>query len=145
MEDQRQLAERIIGNIDEYGYLQSSVEELSFATIIRPEKIQQVLKIIQTFHPTGVGARDLRECLLLQLERDGKQDTTEHRIVSECMEALGKRRIPEIAQTLGTTVEEVWSAIARIGNLESRPGRVFLSDNDLESGLRLGRRRAHQT
>src|SRR5213592_1661023 len=130
MEDQRQIAEMIIGNIDDYGYLQSSVDELSFATNIRPERIFEVLKIIQTFHPTGVGARDLRECLLLQLERDGKQDTIEHRIVSECMEALGKRRIPEISRTLNATVEEVQSAIARIANLEPRPGRVFLSDNN---------------
>jgi len=130
MEDQRQIAEMIVGNIDDYGYLQSSVDELSFATNIRPEKIFEVLKIIQTFHPTGVGARDLRECLLLQLERDGKQGTVEHRIVSECMEALGKRRIPEIARTLDTTVEEVQSALARIANLEPRPGRVFLSDSN---------------
>src|SRR3989442_9049297 len=75
-------------------------------------------------------ARDLRECLLLQLERDGKQDTLDYRIVNECMEALGKRRIPEIARTLDTTVEEVQSAIARIANLEPRPGRAFLSDSN---------------
>ncbi len=77
-----------------------------------------------------IGARDLRECLLLQLERDGKQDTIEYRIVNECMEALGKRRIPEIARALDTTVEEVQSAIARIANLEPRPGRAFLSDSN---------------
>src|SRR2546426_688576 len=130
MEDQRQIAEMIIGNIDDYGYLQSSVDELSFATNIRPERIFEVLKIIQTFHPTGIGARDLRECLLLQLERDGKQDTLDYRIVNECMEALGKRRIPEIARTLDTTVEEVQSAIGRIANLEPRPGRAFLSDSN---------------
>jgi len=106
------------------------VDELSFSTNIRPEKIFEVLKIIQTFHPTGIGARDLRECLLLQLERDGKQDTLEYRIISECMEALGKRRIPEIARTLDTTVEEVQSALARIANLEPRPGRAFLSDSN---------------
>ncbi len=132
IEDERLIAVMIIAKIDDYGYLQSSVDELSFATNIRPEKIHEVLKIIQTFHPTGVGARDLRECLLLQLERDGKQETIEHRIVCECMEALGKRRIPEIAATLDTTVEEVWSAIARIAHLEPRPGRVFLSGNNFE-------------
>ena len=130
MEDQRQIAEMIIGNIDDYGYVQSSVDELSLATNVRPERIVEVLKIIQTFHPPGVGARDLRECLLLQLERDGKQDTLEHRIVSECMEALGKRHIHEIARTLDTTVEEVRSAIARISQLEPRPGRVFLSGHN---------------
>src|SRR5437762_9635159 len=129
-EEQRQIGQMIVGNIDDYGYLQSSADELAFATNIRPEKILEVLKVIQTFHPPGVGARDLRECLLLQLERDGKQDTLEYRIVSEYMEALGKRRIPEIARGLGTTVDEVQKALARIANLEPRPGRSFLPDNN---------------
>src|SRR5256885_16205627 len=128
--EQRQIGEMIIGNIDDYGYLQSSVDELAFATNIRPEKILEVLKVVQTFHPPGVGARDLRECLLLQLERDGKQDTLEYRIVSEFMEALGKRRIPEIARSFAATVEEVQKSVARIGNLEPRPGRAFLPDNN---------------
>src|SRR5438552_948901 len=129
-EEQRQIGQMIIGNIDDYGYLQSSVDELAFATNIRPEKISGVLKVIQTFHPPGVGARDLRECLMLQLEREGKQDTLEYRIVSEYMEALGKRRIPEIARGLGTTVDDVQKALERIGNLEPRPGRAFLPDNN---------------
>jgi len=129
-DEQRQIGEMIIGNIDDYGYLQSSVDELAFATNIRPEKILEVLKVIQTFHPPGVGAHNLRECLLLQLERAGQQDTLEFRIVNEYMEALGKRRIPEIARGLGTTVDEVQKALERIGNLEPRPGRAFLPDNN---------------
>src|SRR5438094_630012 len=128
--EQRPIAELIIGNIDDYGYLKSSVEDLAFSTNIAPEKIAETLKVIQTFHPPGVGARDLRECLLLQLERDGKQDTLEYRIVSEFMEALGKRRIPEIARGLEATVEEVQKSVGRIGNLEPRPGRAFLPDNN---------------
>ncbi len=128
--EQRQIGEMIVGNIDDYGYLQSSVDELAFATNIRPEKILEVLKVIQTFHPPGVGARDLRECLLLQLERDGKQDTLEYRIVAEYMEALGKRRIPEIARGMDIAVDDVQKAVARIGNLEPRPGRAFLPDNN---------------
>src|SRR5881628_3609093 len=67
-EDQRQIGEMIVGNIDDYGYLQSSVDELAFATNISPEKILAVLKVVQSFHPAGVGARNLRECLALQLE-----------------------------------------------------------------------------
>ena len=128
--EQRQIAEMIVGNIDDYGYLQSTVDELAFATNISPEKIIEVLKVVQTFHPAGVGARNLRECLLLQLERDGKQGTLEYRIVSECMEALGRRRIPEIARSLEITVDEVQEAMRRIANLEPRPGREFLPDNN---------------
>jgi RNA polymerase sigma-54 factor len=129
-DEQRQISELIIGNIDDHGYLQSSVDELAYATNIPSDKILGVLKIIQTFHPPGVGARDLRECLMLQLERQGKQDTLEYQIINECMEALGKRRIPEVARTLGVTVDQVQEAFARIATLEPRPGREFSPDNN---------------
>jgi RNA polymerase sigma-54 factor len=129
-EDQRSIAELIIGNIDDYGYLKSTVEELAFSANIGPEKILEVLKIIQTFHPAGVGARDLRECLLLQLQRDKREKSLEYRIVDEFFDALGKRRLPEIARGSGENVDEVQKAVARIGLLEPRPGRAFLPDND---------------
>ncbi len=128
--EQWPVAEMIIGNIDDYGYLKASAEELAFATNIPQEKILEVLKVIQSFHPPGVGARDLRECLVLQLERAGRQKTLEYRIVSEFMEALGKRRIPEIARGTGHSLDEVQEAVRRIGLLEPRPGRDFLPDND---------------
>lgn len=126
---QRPVAEMIIGNIDDYGYLQASVDELAFSTNIPAEKVLEVLRVIQSFHPPGVGARDLRECLMLQLERSDKKDTLEYRIVDKYMEALGKRRIPEIARGLNLSVEEIQDAVERIGHLEPRPGRDFLPDN----------------
>jgi RNA polymerase sigma-54 factor len=88
------------------------------------------LKVIQTFDPPGVAARDLRECLMLQMERSGQQGTLEYRIVNEFMEALGKRRIPEIARGTGTEVDAVQEALERIARLEPRPGRAYLPDND---------------
>jgi len=124
------LAEMLIGNIDEYGYLKATIEELSASTGLAAEKILAALKVIQTFEPAGVGARDLRECLMVQLERTGQQNTLEYRIVSEFMEALGKRRIPEIARGTSQPVEEVQEALERIARLEPRPGRAFLPDND---------------
>jgi RNA polymerase sigma-54 factor len=129
-EEQRGVAELIIGNIDDFGYLKATVEELSAANNLPPEKISEVLKVIQTFDPCGVGALDLRECLLLQLDRAGQQDTLEYRIVHDFMEALGKRRIPEIARGTSHSVEEVQHAMARIGRLEPRPGRAFLPDTE---------------
>ena len=77
-----------------------------------------------------MGARDLRECLLLQMQRSGQQNTLEYRIVNEFMEALGKRRIPEIARGTGHDVEVVQEALERIARLEPRPGRAFLPNND---------------
>ena len=128
--EQWPIAEMLIGNIDEYGYLKVSLEELTQTTGVAPEMILGVLKVIQSFDPPGVGGRDLRECLMLQLERAGQQDSLEYRIVSEFMEALGKRRIPEIARGTETEVDEVQDALENIARLEPRPGRAYLPDND---------------
>lgn len=129
-DEQRPVADMIIGNIDDYGYLKATVEEMSLSTSIAPENILAVLKIIQSFYPPGVGARDLRECLMLQLERQGRDKTIEYAIVRDYMDALGKRRMPEIARGLSEDVIDVQKAIGRIGRLEPRPGRAFLPDND---------------
>ncbi len=125
-EEDRAVAELLIGNIDDYGYLMATVEELAASTNLPAEKISEVLKTIQGFEPAGVGARDLRECLMLQLERAGQQESLEYRIIRDYMEALGKRRIPEIARGTGQSVEDVQEALARIGRLDPRPGRAFL-------------------
>ena len=106
------------------------VERLAASVGLPPDQIAEVLKVIQTFDPPGIGARGLRECLLLQFERLGQQNTLEYRIVSEFMDALGKRRIPEIARGTGTSVDEVQEALERIARLEPRPGRAYLPDND---------------
>jgi len=129
-DEQRGMAELIVGNIDDYGYFKTSVEELSTATSLPGGKISEVLRIIRTFDPPGVGAGDLRECLMLQLERAGRQESLEYRIVRDFMNELGKRRIPEIARGTGQPVEEVQAALARISRLEPRPGRAFLPDDD---------------
>jgi len=128
-EEQQPVADMIIGNIDDRGYLQSNIDELAFSTNIPAEKILEVLKIIQTFHPTGVGARDIRECLMIQLERAQKTESLEYTIIDQYMEALGKRRLPEIARGLGISVEEAQTAVARIAQLEPCPGRDYLPDN----------------
>ncbi len=125
-DEDRGVAELLIGNVDDFGYLMATVEELAASTNLPVEKILQVLKVVQGFEPAGVGARDLRECLMLQLERAGKDATLEYRIIRDHMEALGKRRIPEIARGTGQSVDDVQEALARIGRLEPRPGRAFL-------------------
>ncbi|HWQ92094.1 MAG TPA: RNA polymerase factor sigma-54 [Clostridia bacterium] len=129
-EDKWPVAEMLIGNIDDYGYFKATVEELAASTGVAPETIQGVLEVVQSFEPAGVAARDLRECLMLQLERSGQKDSLEYRIVSDFMEALGKRRIPEMARGTGTEVDEVQDALENIAKLEPRPGRAYLPDNE---------------
>src|SRR5881397_4184108 len=106
----RKAAELIIGNIDDNGFLQSSPEEMALTSGIRKEDFEKMLALIQSFYPAGVGARDLRECLLIQLQRQGKENTLEYKVVSEHMEDLGKRRFPEIARRMNISVEEVQKA-----------------------------------
>src|SRR5437868_11716282 len=105
--DDRKTAEMIIGNIDDNGFLQSTPEEMALNSGIPKEDFEKMLTLIQSFYPRGVGARDLRECLLIQLQREGKESSLEHKIISEHMEDLGKRRFPEIARRMNINVEEV--------------------------------------
>src|SRR5881392_1405135 len=123
--DDRKTAEMIIGNIDDNGFLQSTPEEMALNSGIPKEDFEKMLTLIQSFYPAGVGARDLRECLLLQLQRQGKEKTLEYKIVSEHMEDLGRRRFPEIARRMGTSVEDVQKAADKIARLNPRPGQVF--------------------
>src|SRR5438552_16741079 len=121
----RKTAELIIGNIDDNGFLQSTPEEMALNSGIPQEDFEKMLTLIQSFHPPGVGARDLRECLLIQLQREGKERSLEYKIIAEHMEDLGKRRFPEIARRMGISVEEVQEAANKIARLNPRPGQVF--------------------
>src|SRR2546426_1376284 len=121
----RKAAELIVGNIDDNGFLQSTPEEMALNSGIPKEDFEKMLALIQTFYPAGVGAHDLRECLLIQLRRAGKERSLEYKIVSEHMEDLGRRRFPEIARRMGISVEEVQKAADNIARLNPRPGQVF--------------------
>jgi len=123
--DDRKAAELIIGNIDDDGFLQSTPEEMALNSGIPQEDFEKMLALIQTFYPAGVGAQDLRECLLIQLRRQGKEDSLEYGIVSEHMEDLGRHRFPEIARHTAISVEDVQKAADNIARLNPRPGQVF--------------------
>ena len=94
-------------------------------TGIPQEEFENMLTLIQSFYPPGVGARDLRECLLIQLKREGKQNSLEYKIISEHMQDLGKRRFPEIARKMGLSAEQVQKCANNIAQLDPRPGQIF--------------------
>jgi len=123
--DDRKAAELIVGNIDDDGFLQSTTEEMALNSGIPQHDFERGLELIHTFYPAGVGARDLRECLLIQLRRQGKEHSLEHRIVSEHMDDLGRHRFPEIARRMAISVEDVQRAADNIARLNPRPGQVF--------------------
>ncbi len=121
----RKTAELIIGNIDDNGFIQTTPEEMSMNTGIAQEDFENILTLIQSFYPPGVGAVDLRECLLIQLKREGRQTSLEYKIISEHMQDLGKRRFPEIARRMGISVEQVQKCANSIASLDPRPGQIF--------------------
>jgi RNA polymerase sigma-54 factor len=123
--DDRKAAELIIGNIDDDGFLQSTPEEMALNSGIPQNDFERGLALIQTFYPAGVGARDLRECLLIQLQRQGKEHSVEYGIVAEHMDDLGRHRFPEIARRMAISAEEVQKAADNIARLNPRPGQVF--------------------
>lgn len=128
-EDLWQVADLLIGNIDDRGFLKASVDELTFSTNMDPEVIRSVLEILQSFDPPGVATRDLRECLMKQLERSNRANTLEYRILDQCFKQLSKRRMPDIARQLGVTINQVQEAAERISNLDPRPGSSFVPEN----------------
>ncbi len=98
---------------------------MALNTGIAQDDFEHMLTLIQSFYPPGVGARDLRECLLIQLRRDGKGSSLEYKIISEHMQDLGKRRFPEIARRMGISVEQVQKCANNIAQLDPRPGAIF--------------------
>jgi len=129
-EEEQGIGTVIIGDIDEDGYFRWSIEEVSQTTGVSPSEVLRVLKIIQDFDPSGVGARDLKECLLIQVNQLGLEGSLVASIVSH-LEDLEKRRFPAIAKTLGVTIEEVVEAAGVLEHLEPKPGRPFSSTDNI--------------
>ena len=128
--EQHQIADLLIGNIDEKGYLKASIDELVFSTNTPKETIQGILELIQSFEPAGVAAKDLRECLMLQLIRAERETSLEYRVLDRCFKLLGKRKFPEIARELGVSLEHVVQAADRISRLDPRPGNAYRNDGE---------------
>ena len=125
-----EIGEYLLGNLDESGYLEGTAAEAAKAFGVEEAIVEEVLAAIQRLDPPGIGARNLRECLLAQLEELDLKEGLAYRIVHEdLLDALGKRRYPQLRRKLGvdqTTLEEARDQIAR---LEPRPGRLLFHEN----------------
>ena len=121
----RPTAEMLIGNIDEDGFLAFKIEEYALGARLPLPRLTRCLKLIQSFHPVGVGAQDLRECLLIQLERLDKEHSLEYRIIDKYLDDLAHKRYPQIARRLGVTPHQITLAAEFIGTLDPKPGSIF--------------------
>ena len=124
-EDGRKMGEFIIENIDDAGILRISIEEITKSAQAAPQEVEKVLSLIQTFDPIGVGARDLRECLFLQIKAKGEENSLAGQIINKYLPCLEKKKFEFIAKKLKAPVETIKEAIKEIANLEPRPGRSF--------------------
>jgi RNA polymerase sigma-54 factor len=124
-EEERKVGTWIIGNLDEDGYLKVSLEEVITEVNLPLEVVEKVLRTIQNFDPVGVAARDLKECLLTQLEQVATRDPIAEKIVQEHLNLLKNRNYPAIARRLGVSLDKVNRAAYLISGLDPKPGRAY--------------------
>ncbi|MCB1227868.1 MAG: RNA polymerase factor sigma-54 [Verrucomicrobiales bacterium] len=117
--------EFLIGNLGDDGLLHTRLEDLSFMHAVPIDELAAAKDLLQSFDPVGVGAEDLRECLLIQLERMGRKHSLAYRLVDQFLEDLAHRRYPVIARKLGVPVDQISRAADLISTLDPRPAQAF--------------------
>ncbi len=130
-EEQKSAASWILGNLDETGFLRSTVDEICRQAGLSEELVESTLARVQQLDPPGVAARDLRECLLAQLGPNQIRDPLVRVLIEDHLDSLQKRDFRRIARELSITVEEAAAASNIIAQLEPRPGRAFGGDEPI--------------
>lgn len=127
----KKMAEEIIYNINERGYLLYSLEEIRIPMENHPPEggLEEALSLVQSFEPRGVGARDLQECLLLQLDGTHPFHDLMKKIIQYHLEDISKNRLPKVAKETGEPLAKVQDAIEAIAHLDPIPGRIFGTEN----------------
>jgi len=122
------IAVELIGNLDEQGYFRTDPADVAYAAESDALEVEKILEKVQEFDPPGIAARNLGECLFLQLKHQGREYSTEARIVRHHLEELGRKKFPEIASALDVPVQEVQRAAESIAKLDPRPGSAFSTE-----------------
>jgi len=125
-----EIGEFIINNLDENGYLTISTDILAKDLNEEPHMVEGILKIIQTFDPSGVGARDIQESLLIQLKNLNIKEPIVYLVVEHYLEMVGSNKYPEIAKELRIPVQQVQEICDFIRSLEPKPGRQFITNQN---------------
>jgi RNA polymerase sigma-54 factor len=130
---ERKIANAIVGNLGETGFLEAREEEIASQLRITPLRVEEVLHRVQDLlEPAGLAARDLRDCLLVQLRREGLESSLEARLVRSHLDQVAKRRYADIAKKLDVHTDDVAEAVARIAGLDPSPARQFSSLPEIE-------------
>jgi RNA polymerase sigma-54 factor len=125
----QKIGDYLIGCIDSKGYLTAPVEEIADTLKVSAGRVLNVLKLVQSFQPYGVGARDLVECLLIQLEQYGRLNSLYAEIVKKHLIELGAGKLNKIASSLGVNVQKIQEACDFIRSLDPKPGLQYGYDD----------------
>lgn len=126
-EEIREVAELIIGNIDENGYLRITEEEVLELSKTDKETVEKALTLVQSFDPPGIAARDVRECLQLQLKSINMHGTLAESLITNNLDQIGKRKYQQLSKEYNVSVEDILSAVKIIEGLDPKPARKFSS------------------
>ena len=132
----REIGEYIIWNINEDGYLVGDVETLANNLssppdkIVTPEHFEKILKLVQTLEPSGIGARNLQECLVIQLKEQDKDNELPIKILEHHFDDFKNKRFERLIKNLGVIQEEVKKAIDVISKLNPKPGEGYINTNE---------------
>lgn len=120
----------LVGSLDDRGFLTQTPSDIALQMALPLDAVQDAHALLQTFEPAGIGAKDLQECLLLQLIAKGRGESLAARIVRHQFALLIRRRIPDIARRAAAPLEDVQHAVEEIGTLDPAPGRKFAEDSN---------------
>ncbi len=123
-----EIGEYIIGSLDSRGYLSTSISQLAILLGVPEEKVERVLHRIQRYDPFGIAARDLRECLMIQLEMLNKGNTTAYTVLKDYYDDFVNRRFETIAEAMKVSTEEVQDSFNIIARLNPRPGEGVINE-----------------
>ena len=127
-DDDMKIVEYLIYELDDNGYIVTDLSDAAENLSVRLEDVDRCLDLIQSMDPPGIGARDVRECLELQLKRSGKEDSVELRIVDSFLTEVARNDIEAISRELNISSAEAAKAVATIKKLNPRPASTLLSD-----------------
>ncbi len=130
-DEKREIGAYIIGNLNDDGYLDTTIEEISLVTGHSIDDVGEVLRSIQNFDPVGVAARDTRECLLIQISFQNLGGSLAEEIIRDHLKDLEEKRYHQIAEQLSVSIHDVLTAVSAIQALDPKPGRVYAAEETI--------------
>ncbi len=128
-EKETEIFQYLIGSLDKNGFLKEDAEKIAEELRCEPEPVEKLIETLKSFYPPGIGAKDLKECLLIQLDRLGSHETFAYQLISDFYNELLHNQLQIISKKSGKTIEEIQDAIHQIGTLDPKPGRDLSTIN----------------